>query len=198
MNDLLALDQQLFLFLNSLHAAWLDPIMIAVSGKLTWIPLYLLIVYLVYRNQQWRGLLWFVVCAGLVVLLADRISVLAFKDIFQRLRPCHEASIADYVYLPSGHKGGLYGFVSSHAANTFGIAILTALFLQKRWATFLLLIWALWVSYSRIYMGVHYPGDVLCGAILGAGIASAIWLAARAINARLIARKQHPKTAKNT
>lgn len=198
MNELLALDQQLFLFLNSLHAAWLDPIMIAVSGKLTWIPLYLLIVYLVYRNQQWRGLLWFVVCAGLVVLLADRISVLAFKDIFQRLRPCHEASIADYVYLPSGHKGGLYGFVSSHAANTFGIAILTALFLQKRWATLLLLIWALWVSYSRIYMGVHYPGDVLCGAILGAGIASAIWLAARAINARLIARKQHPKTAKNT
>jgi len=198
MNDLLALDQQLFLFLNSLHAAWLDPIMIAVSGKLTWIPLYLLIVYLVYRNQQWRGLLWFVVCAGLVVLLADRISVLAFKDIFQRLRPCHEASIADYVYLPSGHKGGLYGFVSSHAANTFGIAVLTALFLQKRWATLLLLIWALWVSYSRIYMGVHYPGDVLCGAILGAGIASAIWLAARAINARLIARKQHPKTAKNT
>ena len=198
MNDLLALDQQLFLFLNSLHAAWLDPIMIAVSGKLTWIPLYLLIVYLVYRKQQWRGLLWFVVCAGLVILLADRISVLAFKDIFQRLRPCHEASIADYVYLPSGHKGGLYGFVSSHAANTFGIAILTALFLQKRWATLLLLIWALWVSYSRIYMGVHYPGDVLCGAILGAGIASAIWLAARAINARLIARKQHPKTAKNT
>ncbi len=198
MNDILALDQQLFLFLNSLHAAWLDPIMIAVSGKLTWIPLYLLIVYLVYRNQQWRGLLWFVVCAGLVVLLADRISVLAFKDIFQRLRPCHEASIADYVYLPSGHKGGLYSFVSSHAANTFGIAVLTALFLQKRWATLLLLIWALWVSYSRIYMGVHYPGDVLCGAILGAGIASAIWLAARAINARLIARKQHPKTAKNT
>lgn len=198
MNDILALDQQLFLFLNSLHAAWLDPIMIAVSGKLTWIPLYLLIVYLVYRNQQWRGLLWFVVCAGLVVLLADRISVLAFKDIFQRLRPCHEASISDYVYLPSGHKGGLYGFVSSHAANTFGIAVLTALFLQKRWATLLLLIWALWVSYSRIYMGVHYPGDVLCGGILGAGIASAIWLAARAINARLIARKQHPKTAKNT
>ena len=198
MDELLALDQQLFLFLNSLHAAWLDPIMIAVSGKLTWIPLYLLIVYLVYRKQQWRGLLWFLVCAGLVILLADRISVLAFKDIFQRLRPCHEASIADYVYLPSGHKGGLYGFVSSHAANTFGIAVLTALFLQKRWATLLLLIWALWVSYSRIYMGVHYPGDVLCGAILGAGIASAIWLAARAINARLIARKQHPKTAKNT
>lgn len=198
MNDLLALDQQLFLFLNSLHAAWLDPIMIAVSGKLTWIPLYLLIVYLVYRNQQWRGLLWFVVCAGLVVLLADRISVLAFKDIFQRLRPCHEASIADYVYLPSGHKGGLYGFVSSHAANTFGIAVLTALFLQKRWATLLLLVWALWVSYSRIYMGVHYPGDVLCGAILGAGIASAIWLAARALNARLIAPKRHSKIAKNT
>ena len=198
MNDLLALDQQLFLFLNSLHAAWLDPIMIAVSGKLTWIPLYLLIVYLVYRNQQWRGLLWFVVCAGLVVLLADRISVLAFKDIFQRLRPCHEASIADYVYLPSGHKGGLYGFVSSHAANTFGIAVLTALFLQKRWATLLLLIWALWVSYSRIYMGVHYPGDVLCGAILGAGIASAIWFAARALNARLNAPKRHSKIAKNT
>lgn len=198
MNDLLVLDQQLFLFLNSLHATWLDPIMIAVSGKLTWIPLYLLIVYLVYRKQQWRGLLWFVVCAGLVILLADRISVLAFKDIFQRLRPCHESAIADYVYLPSGHKGGLYGFVSSHAANTFGIAVLTALFLQKRWATLLLLIWALWVSYSRIYMGVHYPGDVLCGAILGAGIASAIWLGARAINARLIAPKQHPKTAKNT
>ena len=198
MNDLLALDQQLFLFLNSLHAAWLDPIMIAVSGKLTWIPLYLLIVYLVYRKQQWRGLLWFLVCAGLVILLADRISVLAFKDIFQRLRPCHEASIADYVYLPSGHKGGLYGFVSSHAANTFGIAILTALFLQKRWATLLLLIWALWVSYSRIYMGVHYPGDVLCGAIHGAGIASAIWLAARALNARLITPKRHSKIAKNT
>ncbi|MGP1362522.1 MAG: phosphatase PAP2 family protein [Bacteroides sp.] len=179
MELLQSIDRDLFLFLNGLHTDFLDPLMLFSSGKLTWIPFYLFLLYIVYRRQRWQGLLWYILAIGLVVLLADRLSVVCFKDVFERLRPCHNPSIASLVYLPSGRCGGLYGFVSSHAANVFGITLLSILFVRQRWFTFLLLCWALLVCYSRIYLGVHYPGDILCGAILGAGCGALVVLLIR-------------------
>jgi undecaprenyl-diphosphatase len=161
------LDQQLFLFLNSFYSPFWDKFMHAVSGILIWIPLYLAILVSIgvrYRRKFIIILLFVIIAAT----LADQISVHLFKNIFHRLRPCHEPRLEGLVHLVDGKCGGLYGFVSSHATNSFNVALLSILFLRKRWFTVLILLWALTVSYSRIYLGVHYPGDVICGAMLGA------------------------------
>ncbi len=99
-------------------------------------------------------------------------SVHLFKDVFERLRPCHNPEIADKVHTLYGYCGGMYGFVSSHASNSFSLAVFSGLMLKNhyRFALILMLLWALLVSYSRIYAGVHYPGDILAGAILGSVI----------------------------
>ncbi|MFC2412728.1 MAG: phosphatase PAP2 family protein [Bacteroides sp.] len=189
MDALISLDERLFLLLNGLHCTPADYVMTLYSAPLTWLPLYLFLAFLAYRDGGLRRLIWYLLCAGLVVLLADRISVLCFKDIFQRLRPCHNPAVAGLVHLPNGHCGGAYGFVSSHAANMFGIAVLSIFFMRRRWLTWLLLVWALLVGYSRIYMGVHYPGDVLCGAILGSGIGITVLVLVRLLHRYLQPKK---------
>mgnify|MGYP001766093500 CR=1 FL=1 len=163
------LDKQLFLFLNSLNAPFLDPVMFAISGKLIWAPLYVAILVWLGINYKKRFplILLFIIIA---VLLADQGSVQLFKNIFHRLRPCHEPSLEGMVHLVNGKCGGLYGFVSSHATNSFNVAVLSLLFIRKRWYSISILVWAAVVGYSRIYLGVHYPGDVICGALLGAFI----------------------------
>lgn len=176
---LIAIDKQLFLFLNGLHSPFWDAVMVFVSGKLTWLPLYLVIVFFMFKKAG-KEAFWWLLGIAFVVLMADQVSVHAFKYVFLRLRPCHDPSISNAVHLVNG-CGGKYGFVSSHAANTFGVAVFLSLLFSKKWVTFSILFWAAFVSYSRIYLGVHFPGDVLVGAILGAGIGIAIWKIASAL-----------------
>jgi len=160
------IDTQLFLYLNSLHSDFFDKIMWFVSGKLEWIPLYLAIIFFIFRRYKIKGFipLFFLIVA---VALADLISVNLFKDLFQRLRPCHNPEIENVVHLVNNKCGGMYGFVSSHAANAFALAGFTFLLFRNKYFTFGIFIWATVVSYSRIYLGVHYPADVICGAVLG-------------------------------
>jgi undecaprenyl-diphosphatase len=161
------LDQQLFLFLNSLNSRFFDQVMYAISGKVIWAPLYMAILIWIGVKYKKRFLviLLFIILA---VTLADQVSVQLFKNIFHRLRPCHEPSLEGLVHLVNGKCGGLYGFVSSHATNSFNVALLSLMFIKKRWYTISIIAWASVISYSRIYLGVHYPGDVICGAMLGA------------------------------
>ena len=169
------LDTQLFLFLNGINSPFFDPIMIFFSGKLTWLPFYLILCFLLYRKFGWR-MVWPLLGAALVVTLADQTSVHLFKNIFERLRPCHNPEIKDLIHLATGRcAGGRFGFVSSHAANTFGVAIFLLLLMRKNWFTVLMLIWAALVSYSRIYLGVHYPADIIVGGILGVVCGYAVW-----------------------
>lgn len=159
-------DQQLFLFLNSFHSPFWDEVMWMISGRLTWIPLYIAILVTLgikYR-RKFLVLLLFVIIA---ITLSDRTSVM-FKNIVKRPRPCHEQLLEGKVHTVKNSCGGAYGFVSSHATNSFTIALFSLLLIRKRWFTFAILIWALVVGYSRIYLGVHYPGDVICGSFLGA------------------------------
>lgn len=169
---ILDFDQELFLALNRLNSGFMDSIMVFISGKLEWIPLYVVLLYFVYKKygkQTWIILIG----AALTVTLADQVSVQLFKNVFERLRPCHNPDINEMVHIVNNKCGGQFGFVSSHATNTFAIATFLGLLLKgakKKTTLVLLLIWAAIVSYSRIYLGVHYPLDVFCGGILGVGI----------------------------
>lgn len=160
------IDTQLFLFLNGMHSGTFDSIMVWISGKTTWWPFYLLLLAYLGWNRRWQ-LFPILVFTALCVTLADQSSVQLFKEVFQRLRPCHEPELQGLVHMVNGRCGGKFGFVSSHAANTFGVAMFLSLVIRKRWFTFLLMVWAAVVGYSRIYLGVHYPGDVIGGALLG-------------------------------
>jgi undecaprenyl-diphosphatase len=162
------IDQQLFLFINSLNSPFFDQVMHAISGKLIWVPLYLaILIFLAVRyKRKFLVILIFIILAA---TLADQSSVLV-KNIVLRLRPCHQPSLEGIVHLVNGECGGLYGFVSSHATNSFDVALLSLLFIRKRWYTISILLWASIIGYSRIYLGVHFPGDVICGSMLGAFI----------------------------
>jgi undecaprenyl-diphosphatase len=142
--------------------------MYGISGKLIWVPLYLAI--LIYLGARYKRKFFIIlIFIALAATFADQASVLV-KNIVLRLRPCHEPAIKGMVHLVNGECGGLYSFVSSHATNSFDVALVSLLLIKKRWFTVSIIIWALVVGYSRIYLGVHYPGDVICGSILGAMI----------------------------
>ncbi len=176
MNFLTNIDTELFLFLNGLHATWLDPVMTFISGKITWLPFYLILLYLVIKNYKKQSIL---IIIGIILLIvcSDQISSSIFKPIFERPRPCHNEAIKDMVYLPNGHCGGAYGFISSHACNTFALAVFITNILKTHYSKigYVMYVWAGLVAYSRIYMGVHYPGDVIVGAIVGMLVGLVIW-----------------------
>ena len=173
-------DTELFLFLNGLHAAWLDPVMTFISGKLTWTPFYLVLLYLVIKNYKKQSIL---IILGIILLIvcSDQVSSGIFKPLFERPRPCHNEAIKDLVHLPDGRCGGAYGFISSHACNVFALAVFMTNILKRyyRKIGWVMFVWASLVAYSRIYMGVHYPGDVIVGAAVGAIIGWLIFKAYR-------------------
>jgi len=162
------IDRELFLWLNSFHSPFFDTVFGLITHKLTWIPLYAFFLYLIIKKYKKQSV-WIIIGAALAVVLADQISVNAFKEVFQRYRPCHNLEIKNLVHIINNHCGGKYGFVSSHAANTFAIAVfmIKSLSFSRNFWKYALIFWAVLVSYSRIYVGVHYPADIVAGALLG-------------------------------
>jgi undecaprenyl-diphosphatase len=160
-------DQELLLWLNGFHSPGMDPIMFWVTKTEFWIPLYLLLLYLIFRDHKKAG--WYIL-AGLILSLAlsDLITYRIMKPLFHRLRPSHEPGLQGLLHIVNDYRGGLYGFASSHAANCFGIAFFIHLQFRKsyRWVG-LMFLWAFIMSYTRIYLGVHYPGDILVGGLVG-------------------------------
>ena len=174
MDALLQLDSQLLLLLNYFHSDFWDNALWLVSSTQIWIPMYVMLIYAIIRGQKVQS--WLTIVALLVlVVLCDRISTDIFKYGFERLRPTHNPDLEGIVKTVFGYKGGKYGFVSSHAANTMGVAVFTSLLFRNRWFSVFILIWSVFVGYSRIYLGVHYPGDVLGGFVLGGILGYAVY-----------------------
>ena len=162
------IDTSLFLYLNGKHNEPLDWLMYWVTYKYTWIPLYIFLFYIVWKKFEKKT--WLVLAAVVVLItFSDQISVHCFKNVVQRYRPCYNWLIKDKVHLVDG-CGGTYGFISSHAANTFALAMFLSLLMRVRNFTFYIFLWAMLVSYSRIYTGVHYPLDITGGAMVGMAV----------------------------
>lgn len=170
-------DTSLFLALNGANSSFWDTIMWWASDKLIWIPVYILFLFLLWKN--YRSKIWVVMLfAALLIFLSDQISVQLFKDVFERLRPCHEPALDGMVHIVNGKCGGSFGFYSSHASNIFAIAIFVISLRKRRCPSFNLaiILWASLIAYSRVYLGVHYPGDVIAGAVVGSFLG---WVNAR-------------------
>jgi undecaprenyl-diphosphatase len=167
-------DTQLFLFLNGLHSPFWDRVMWFVSGKVQWLPLYVgLLILLIYRFR-WKTL-WILLGVAVLITMSDQASVHLCKNVFERLRPCHQYDLSGLVHLVNDYCGGQYGFVSGHASNAFALAVFTGLFMQNRYFWAGMLFWAALVGYSRIYLGVHFPGDIIGGAMLGSLLAYGLY-----------------------
>ena len=166
-DQLIALDKELFLFLNGLHTPWLDPIMRLMTNTLFWLPFYIFLLSHIVKEHKVMSLP-ILLGVTLTILLSDQITSSLMKPYFMRFRPSHEPSLEGLVHLVNGYKGAVYGFASSHAANTFGTAAFLYLLFRstKPWMIWLFL-WAAAVSYTRIYLGVHYPADIIAGGMVG-------------------------------
>ncbi len=179
-----AWDTDLFLCLNGCHCEAMDTVMWYVTKIYIFAPVFAYILFLFYKQLGWKRFLLMFAGIGLCVLFADRISSGFFKTFFERLRPTH--ALGDVVHTVRGYRGGQFGFVSSHAANMFAIAVYTLLVFRRTWYTVFILLFALLVSYSRIYLGVHYPLDIFCGGLLGAAIGAVVYYIYRWVNLKFI------------
>jgi len=158
------IDTQLFLAINGMNSTFFDSFFTLYTSMIIWIPFYLMILFLVFKKYKQHGF-WILLFLIISVVLSDQISVV-IKELVQRLRPSHEPLLMGKINLPTG-QSGMYGFVSSHATNVFSFAFLIGFLTQNRRMFFVLLGWAFLTIYSRIYVGVHYPLDVISGAIIG-------------------------------
>lgn len=168
------IDYSCFDALNGWHTQYADSFMSLMTGKYAYLLFALVLLVMLFR-KNWKGALLIIVALALTIALCDQVSSSIIKPLVCRLRPSHDPSLADSVYILNNHRSGFYGFVSSHAANTFGIAVFLTLLFRNKLLTASIFSWSVMVCYTRIYLGVHFPGDIACGATLGVVISFATY-----------------------
>lgn len=161
------IDQAILLAVNSWNSLFWDNVMWWISGKYSWWPFYLALLVYIFWQKNWKEALFILLSVILLITLSDQTSVHLFKEVFERPRPSYHPVLTDQLHYVNNYKGGKYGFISSHASNTFSVAFFLVLVFRRRWLTFILIFWAALVSYSRMYLGVHYFFDVFVGALWG-------------------------------
>ena len=171
LDQLIEFDKSLLLFLNGSDSLFMDGFFLTLTKTSTWIPLFLCMLYVVLKNNNTRRCLILLGLTALLVVATDQFSSGFCKPFFHRFRPSQEPSLAGLVDIASSYKGSLYGFISGHATNTFAVAVFFSLVFKNPRTTAVLFSWSLLSSYSRIYLGLHYPGDILAGLVAGTLIA---------------------------
>lgn len=162
------IDARLLLIVNGVHSPFFDSVMWCISGRWIWVPFYAVLAYLLFRRMSWKRASICLVTIGLIILAADQTCATLIRPEIGRLRPANlNNPLSSFVHVVNGYRGGRYGFPSCHAANTFALAVFMSLVIRHKWFTVMMFSWAFVVSYSRMYLGVHYFGDLFCGATIG-------------------------------
>lgn len=162
------IDARLLLIVNGAHSPFFDSVMWCISGRWIWVPFYAVLAYLLFRRMSWKRASICLVTIGLIILAADQTCATLIRPEIGRLRPANlNNPLSSFVQVVNGYRGGRYGFPSCHAANTFALAVFMSLVIRHKWFTVMMFSWAFVVSYSRMYLGVHYFGDLFCGATIG-------------------------------
>lgn len=182
--QLIEADRNLLLALNGSHSLFWDGFMWVVTSTVTWVPAAIILLYVIFRNNKLPQSIFILLMIALVITLADQLASSVCNPYFARFRPTQDPEIMYLVHTVNGYRGGLYGFISSHAANTFGVAMFVSLLIRNKWLTLSMFVWAAIPSYSRIYLGVHYPGDILAGALEGCLIALLVYQLYRIVRNR--------------
>ena len=166
MEEIILEDKQAMIFLNNLGSSTFDPFWILVSEKWFWIPLYVIFLYFLYKNFNKKSLFYILLFVALGITASDQIANI-FKFGFERLRPCHDSSLEGL--LREVKCGGKFGFYSAPSSNSFFVATYLTILLDKKikQLPYFLFVWAAIVAYSRVYLGMHFPGDIIVGAIMG-------------------------------
>ena len=168
--QLISFDQQLLLKINGSDSLFWDGFMWIATNMRTWIPMAIVLLYVIFKNNKIKETLLIIGLIALVFTLSDQISSGLCKPFFARFRPTQDPELMYQIDIVNGYRGGIYGFTSSHAANTFGLAIFLSLVIKNWSLSIFLFIWAAINAYSRMYLGVHYPGDILFGTLTGLGV----------------------------
>lgn len=184
--SLINLDKSLLLWINSFNSPFFDHFFYITTNLVAWLPLAVVLLFCLYRRMGTQPFLWYVAFLVVVVIMADQLASDIIKPLVERPRPTHDPDLENLVHVVNGYRGGPFGFVSSHAANSFAVATFLALTLRKPQLSCTAFAWAILSSYSRMYLAVHYPGDILCGALLGALIAWGAYTTIKRVQPALI------------
>lgn len=188
--EIIDIDRQWLLALNGSDSLFLDGLVKTLTTASTWIPLYIALLYLVIKNNdQWQKMLLIVGAALTCVVLAGSLDDIFVKPMVARWRPTHDPVIGMDVDLVNGYRGGSYGFFSAHASNTFSLAVFFVLLIRNKVLSIALVIWSLINCWTRIYLGVHFLGDILVGILWGGIVGVAVWCGMKRIEQRLFESK---------
>lgn len=167
-DSLSALDSQLTVAVNAMHNPYFDQFMFLFSNKWIWVPMYAMILIILYKRYSWKAALLFFVAIALTITITDQLCASIIRPLIERMRPANpDEPLSQVIHVVNGYRGGPYGFPSCHAANSFALATFLTL-LRRRWLFgAVVFLWAALNAYSRLYLGVHFAGDLIVGAIIG-------------------------------